>query len=129
MEKFKNKLLAWGFSLLNITGKSILNKYFLNNLPLFQFFVLLAPTGILRKMDIIRKFFWKGDKKNEKKILLVNWESISKPLLEGGLNLINLGNHNFTMGVKLIWRIIAPNPGWAQLALWKNTSKANSLAS
>lgn len=27
------------------------------------------------------------------------------------------------MGDKLIWRIIAPNPGWAQLALWKKYFK------
>eukprot|EP00253_Pinus_taeda_P032094 PITA_32094 len=63
LEKFKNKLLAWGFSWLNIAGKSILIKSILNNLPLFQFSVLLAPSEILRKMEeTIRKFFLKGGK-------------------------------------------------------------------
>eukprot|EP00253_Pinus_taeda_P006146 PITA_06146 len=124
LEKFKIKLLAWGFSWLNITGKSVLIKSVLNSLPLVKFYVLLAPTSILREMEeIIRKKFWKGGKQNEKMIPLVNWESISKPLLEGGLNFKNLGNHNIAIGAKLIWRIIAPNPGWAQLALWKKYFK------
>eukprot|EP00253_Pinus_taeda_P017348 PITA_17348 len=50
LEKFKNKLLAWGFSWLNIASKSVLIKNVLNSLPLFQFYVLLAPSGILKKM-------------------------------------------------------------------------------
>jgi len=116
-------LLAWGFSWLNIAGKSVLIKCVLNSLPLFQFFVLLAPTGILRKMEeITRIFFWKGGMQNEKNIPLVNWESISKPLLEGGLNFKNIGIHNIAMGAKLICRIIAPNP------FAKNISKASTPA-
>lgn len=35
LEKFENKLLAWGFSWLNIASKSVLIKYVLNSLPLF----------------------------------------------------------------------------------------------
>jgi len=117
-------LLAWGFSWLNIAGKSFLIKSVLNNLPLFQFFVLLAPSGILRKMEeIILKFFCKGGKQNEKNILLVSWDSISKALLEGGFNFKNIGYQNITMGAKLTWRIIAPNPGWEHLALWKKYFK------
>ena len=73
--------------------------------------------------ETIRKKIWKGGKQNEKKIPLVNWESISKPLWEGGLNFQNICNHNIAMGAKLIWRIIAPNPGWAQLALWRKYFK------
>jgi hypothetical protein len=78
--------------------------------------------------EMIRKFFWKGGKQNEKEFSLVSWDSISKPLLEGGLNFKNLGVQNITMGAKLIWRIIAPNPGWAHLTLWKKYLWANFLA-
>eukprot|EP00253_Pinus_taeda_P013197 PITA_13197 len=39
--------------------------------------------------------------------------------MEGGLNFKNLSNQNIAMGAKLLWRIIAPKSGWAQLALWK----------
>ena len=103
---------AWGSSWLNIAGKAMLIKEVVISLPLFQCYVLLAPVGILKKMeDLIRKFFWKGGKQNEKKIPLVNWEIVSKPLQEGGLNFKNLCAQNLTMVAKLIWRIIAPNLG------------------
>eukprot|EP00253_Pinus_taeda_P027961 PITA_27961 len=73
LEKFKNKLLAWGYSWHNIAGKSVLIKSVLSSLPLFQFSVLLAPSSILKKMEeTIRKLFWKGGKQNVKKIPLVN---------------------------------------------------------
>jgi len=117
--------IAWGFSWLNIASKCVLIKSVLNSLPLFQFSIL-APSRILRKMEeIIRKFFWKGAKQNEKMFSLVSCDSISKPLLEGGLNLKKLGVKNITMGAKLIWRIIALNPSWAHLALWKKYLWAN----
>eukprot|EP00253_Pinus_taeda_P008983 PITA_08983 len=60
IEKFKAKMQAWGFSWLNITKKSVLIKSVLSSLPLFQFSVLLAPVGIIKRMDeLIRKFLWK----------------------------------------------------------------------
>jgi hypothetical protein len=75
--------------------------------------------------EIIRNFFWEWGKQNEKHFSLVSWDSISKLLLEGGLNFKNIGVQNITMGAKLIWRIIASNPGWAHLTLWKKYLWAN----
>lgn len=63
------------------------------------------------------RFFWKGGKQNEKKIPLISWETISKPLSKGGLNFKNLCQQNVAMVVKIIWRIIVPKPGWAHLDL------------
>ena len=103
-------------------------KSILCSLPLFQFSVLLAPVGILQKMDQhIRNFFWKGGKQNERKIPLVNWETVSKPLMEGGLNFKNLSLQNVAMGAKLLWKIIVPKPGWAQLALWRKYFKGKRV--
>jgi hypothetical protein len=92
----------------------------LTSLPLFQFTGLIAPVTILKKMEeYIRRFFWKGGKKKKNKIPLVSWETISKLVCEGGLNFKNLCQQNVAMAEKIIWKIIAPKPGWAQLALWK----------
>eukprot|EP00253_Pinus_taeda_P007478 PITA_07478 len=90
IEKFKEKMQAWGSSWLNIAEKSVLIKFVLSNLPLFQFSVLLALVGINKRMEeLIRKFLCKGGKHNEKRISLVNWEIVSRPLQEGGLNFKN----------------------------------------
>jgi len=63
LDKFKLKIQAWGFSWLNLAGKSVLIKVVLSSLLIFQFSVLLAPICILRKMEeLIHIFFWKGGK-------------------------------------------------------------------
>eukprot|EP00253_Pinus_taeda_P029420 PITA_29420 len=128
VEKFKAKMQAWGSSWLNIAGKSVLIQSVLSSLLLFQFFVLLAPVGIIKRMEeLIRKFLWKGGKHNEKIISLINWEIVSRPLQEGGLNYKNLSTQNLAMGAKLIWKIIAPKPGWVQLALWRKYFRGQRL--
>eukprot|EP00253_Pinus_taeda_P017362 PITA_17362 len=128
LEKFKSRIQAWGYRWLNAAGKSVLIKSVLSSLPLFQFAGLLAPVTILNKMEeFIRGFFWKGGKLNEKKIPLISWETITKPLLEGGLSFKKICQQNVAMAVKTVWRIIAPNPGWAQLALWKKYFRGSRL--
>lgn len=69
--------------------------------------------------DLIKTFLWKGGKQNEKRFSLINWETVSRPFQDGGLNLKDLKAQKVAMGAKVIWRIIAPNPGWVQIALWR----------
>eukprot|EP00253_Pinus_taeda_P029823 PITA_29823 len=49
LDKFKAKIQAWGFSWLNLAGKTVLIKSVLSSLPIFQFSVILAPSGIIKK--------------------------------------------------------------------------------
>lgn len=60
VEKFKIRLQAWGINWLNMAGKTILIKYVLSSLPLFQFSALLAPNGILQKMEKHLRYFFFG---------------------------------------------------------------------
>lgn len=39
--------------------------------------------------------------------------------MEGGLNFKNLHSQNIAMGAKIVWRLLASKPGWAQRALWR----------
>eukprot|EP00253_Pinus_taeda_P029236 PITA_29236 len=120
LEKIKSKICSWGYNWLNLAGKTVLIKAVLNSLPIYQAAVMMAPLGITRKIEeYIRFFFWKGGKANEKRIPLVSWDTISLPRMEGGLQFKNIYKQNIALGAKLLWRIIAPNPGWAQLVLWK----------
>lgn len=75
----------------------------------------------------IRNFFWKGGKQNERKIHLVSLETVLKPQMEGGLNFKKLPLQNIAMGAKLLWKIIARNPCWAQLALWRKYFKGERI--
>eukprot|EP00253_Pinus_taeda_P008467 PITA_08467 len=116
LDKFKAKIQAWGFSWLNLGGKSVLIKSVLCSLPIFQFSIILAPSGILKKMEaFIHKFFWKGGNHNDRKIPLVSWEKIFKPQSEGGLNFKDISLQNIPMGAKIFWRIIGLHPGCSTL--------------
>jgi len=98
----------------------VLIKSVLNSLPTYQASLMLAPLGILRKMEgLIRSFFWKGGKKNRQRLSLINWDKVTKPILEGGLNFKDLRLQNLALGAKMLWRQVAPKAGWAQRALWK----------
>jgi ribonuclease HI len=113
-------LQAWGFSWLNLAGKTVLIKLVLNSLPIYQASLMLAPLRILRKMEgIVRSFFWKGGKQNRNRLPLVNWDKVTKPFLEGGLNFKDMRIQNLALGSKILWRQVAPKAGWAQRALWK----------
>lgn len=80
----------------------------------------MAPIGITRKMEeYIRNFFWKGGKANEKRILLISWDTISLPRMKAGCTLRISANKILHWVKNCYGRIIAPNPGWAQLVLWK----------
>ena len=93
-------------------------KSVLNSLPIYQASLILAPLGTLGKMEgIVRSFFWKGGKQNRNRLPLVNWDKVTKPILEGGLNFKDLRMHNLALGAKIIWRQVAPKAGWAQRAL------------
>lgn len=104
LEKFKSKIRSWGFNWLNLASKTVLIKAVLNSLPIYQAAVMMAPIGITRKMEeYIRNFFWKGGKANEKRILLISWDTISLPRMEGRLHFKNISKQNIALGEKLLW--------------------------
>jgi hypothetical protein len=81
---------------------------------------MLGPLGILRKMEgIVKKKFWKGGKHNRNRLPLVNWDKVTKSILEGGLNFKDMRTQNLALGAKILWRRVTPKAGWVQHALWK----------
>jgi len=98
----------------------VLIKAVLTSIPIYQCSVLLAPKDIIAQIEtLLRHFLWKGGKQNEKKLLLVSWEKISKPLLEGGLQIRDLEAQNLALGAKLLWNLISRKTSWSKQALWK----------
>jgi hypothetical protein len=49
---------------------------------------------------------WQGGKGNEKKIHLVNWETVKKPKADGGLQIRDPTLVNLTLGGKILWTLI-----------------------
>lgn len=110
-DKLKPRIQAWGASWLNNAGMVILMKYVLISLPVYQNSILLAPKTFISKVDgLLRRFLWEGGKNNEITLHLVNWDTIKKPFLEGGLQMWDLAIQNLALGSKLLWNIVSGNP-------------------
>ena len=128
LDKLKLRIQAWGASWLNTAGKIILMKSVLTNMPLFQHSILLAPKTFLSKMDsILRRFLWEGGKNNERRLHLVNWDTIKRPTLEGGLQMRDLVAQNLALGSKLLWNIVAGKVSWSKKVLWKKYFQGQRL--
>eukprot|EP00253_Pinus_taeda_P019066 PITA_19066 len=128
LDKLKLRIHAWGASWLNTAGKIILIKSVLSSMPLFQHSILLAPKTFLSKMDgLLRRFLWEGGKNNERRLHLVNWDTIKKPLIEGGLQMRDLAAQNLALGSKILWSIVAGKTSWSKKVLWKKYFQGQRL--
>eukprot|EP00253_Pinus_taeda_P014894 PITA_14894 len=130
LDKLKLRIQAWGTSWLNTAGKIILIKSVLISMPLFQHSILLAPKTFLSKMDgMLRRFLWEGGKNNERRLHLVNWDTIKRPFLEGGLQMRDLATQNLALGSKILWNIVAGKISWSKKVLWKKYFHGQHLRS
>ena len=107
ISKIKAKIVSWGGYWLTMAGKLGLIKATLSTLPLFQSSLLFSPKSITTQISkLLRDFLWNGGKGNQNKLHLVGWETIKKPMSEGGLQIWDLGLANVALGGKIIWQMI-----------------------
>ena len=103
LSKLKAKIVSLGGHLLTKAGKPVLIKAVLSSLPIFQSSLLLAPKSITAQISkILMDCLWNGGKGNQNKIHLVNWETIKRPLSEGGLQIRDRESANLSLGGKLV---------------------------
>ena len=98
----------------------ILLKSVLSSIPVYQNTILLAPKSFISKVDaLLRRFLWEGGKNNERRLHLVSWDKIKKPILEGGLQVRNIAVQNLDLGSKLLWNLVSGHTSWSKKVLWK----------
>jgi hypothetical protein len=120
IDKLKKRISSWGANWLNLAGKVVLIKSVLASVPIYQNSLLLAPGFIIQKMEAMqRSFLWEGGKQTGRRLHLISWEKISKPLLEGGLSFKKTQVQNLALGAKLLWHIVSGDLAWSKEALWK----------
>jgi hypothetical protein len=109
-----------GGNWLSLAGRIVLIKSILARVPIYQNSLLLSPSTIIQQMEAMqRRFLWEGGKKTGRRLHLINWDKISKPLLEGSLNFKNTKVENLALGEKLLWHIVSGDTAWSKEALWK----------
>ena len=120
LDKLKNKIHAWGATWLNKAGKVILMNSVLTSLPIYQCSVLLAPKTITNRInELLCRFLWEGGRNCEKKIHLVSWDKVTRPKMEGGLQIRDVATQNLAMGGKIIWNMIIGKRTWSKQILRK----------
>jgi len=120
IDKLKKRISSWGANWLSLTGRTVLIKSVLASVPIYQNSLLLAPDTTIKQMEALqRSFLWEGGKQTGRRPHLINWDKVSKPLLEGGLSLKNTKVQNLALGAKLLWYIVSGDTTWCKEALWK----------
>ena len=128
ISKLKAKIASWGGHWLMKAGKLVLIKSTLSALPIYQSSLLLAPKAIMDQISkLIRDFLWRGGKGNLKRLHLVNWDTVKRPILEGGLHIRDPGLVNLAMGGKLLWLFFSNKKHPVSQIFWKKYLKGGTL--
>eukprot|EP00268_Persea_americana_P014029 TRINITY_DN16210_c0_g1_i2.p1 TRINITY_DN16210_c0_g1~~TRINITY_DN16210_c0_g1_i2.p1 ORF type:complete len:280 (+),score=35.24 TRINITY_DN16210_c0_g1_i2:349-1188(+) len=105
LERVEGKLSSWKAKYLSIGGRATLIKSVLSNLPVYYFSIFRCPVSIIKRLERLQiDFLWHGTS-SQKKLHLVDWESICKPKDEGGLGIRPLKKMNQALLGKWLWRI------------------------
>ena len=108
MAKVESRLSGWRGRLLSQGGRLILVKSVLSALPTFFMSVFQMPARLRRRLEgIMRQFFWHGTD-TVRGGALVAWDSVCRPLSNGGLGIRHLHHNNLALMCKWIARVMKP---------------------
>jgi hypothetical protein len=120
IDKLKERINSWGAKWLNLVGKVVLIKAVLASILIYQSSLLLAPATMIQKIDaLFRRFLWEGGKKNGRKLHLISWVKVAKPISEGDLQFKDINSQNLALGAKLLWNLVSGKPTWSKKEIWK----------
>ena len=115
------RLDPWKGKHLSSGGKLILTNACLSSLPIYTMGFYLLPKSSHSGMDSVRgRFFWQGAKE-EFKYHMAKWDTLSRPIDQGGLGIINTHIMNECLLVKWIWRI-AMGATISGISFWKRNT-------
>ena len=118
IEKFQSRLNIWKSKTLSLRGRLTLARVVLGSLPTFYFSMFVAPAGVIKKFESIRRRFLWGGADEQKKNNWVSWQSVTAPKETGGLGLGSLRALNLSLIMKWIWLLKVENSG-----LWDKVIK------
>ncbi|XP_065628619.1 uncharacterized protein LOC136067152 [Quercus suber] len=119
LEKMERRLVGWKRLYLSKVGKVTLIKSTLSSLPTYFLSLFPIPIKVAKRIeDLQRDFLWNGIG-GERKIHLVSWSKVCRPVKNGGLGIQCLRRFNSALLAKWLWRYGAKND-----ALWRRVIEA-----
>lgn len=85
-------------------GRLTLIRLVLSSIPIYHMLVCVFLEAVKKKLcGLFYRFLWGGlEEKN--KLHMVNWDTISVPIVEGGLRVLDLGDMNIILVAKWIFK-------------------------
>ncbi|GLT63634.1 hypothetical protein SLA2020_361840 [Shorea laevis] len=105
LERIRSKLSGWKTKFFSMASRATLVSSVFASIPNYCMQVMWLPSSVHKEIDrISRNFLW-GSIDDQRKIHLVDWDTIYKPKTHGGLGLRSTHNANIVAMSKLNWRI------------------------
>jgi hypothetical protein len=105
IEKIRDKLAGWKAQTLSLAGRCTLINAVTTAIPTHVMQCCMLPSHISKEMDQINRNFLWSDTVSQKKIHLLNWDTISRPKEEGGLGTKKSKCRNIALLVKRTWTL------------------------
>ncbi|RYQ81303.1 hypothetical protein Ahy_Scaffold1g107268 [Arachis hypogaea] len=120
LDRVKNKLGGWKMNCLSMAGRITLAKAVISPILNYDMMHTQVPKGICKEVERIQRSFIWGDGRESRKVHAISWETICKPIKEGGLGFRKLSKMNEAFLQKIIWRLVMEKESlWAQVMLSK----------
>ena len=115
-EKLDRRLAGWKTKYLSLAGRITLTKSTLSTLATYSMQTARLPRSTCEDLDKkVRKFIWGGNE-DKRGTHLLAWETLQKPLQQGGLGIRSAKQANAAFLTKLGWRMLTePNSLWSRV--------------
>ena len=116
VNKIQNKLSGWKANLLSfVAGTTCIQYVSSTKIPNYVMQTTKFPSYICKEIDKLNRNFLWGDTVN-KKVHLVNWNTVCQPKVIGGLGIRKSIDNNLAIHAKLGWEIMTGlNTPWINL--------------
>lgn len=103
VERIAAKCKGWQARLLSQGGKGVLVKNVLQAMPAHIFYAINPPKAVIKQIQrLFAQFFW-GKEDGRQKHHWSSWETLARPITEGGVGFVGLNEMIEAAGAKLWW--------------------------
>ena len=112
-ERFRKRLALRKRQYISKGGRLTLIGNTLSNMPIYLMSLFRLPKGVKLRLEKIQRDFLWGGGNLEKKLQLVNWDTVCLSKEKGSLGIRNLSNFNKSLLGKWSWRFaMEDNSTW-----------------
>lgn len=114
--------------MINMTGRTVLAKASLSNIPSHVMQFIKLPQKTIEAIDKIEQDFIQVSSANRKKIHLLSWDILTKTKPLGGLGMYKVEHRNRALHSSIAWRLLKnPNQLWAKVLTTKYQRETRTI--